>query len=115
MADIYTWKISTLNRVIADGGVYTAHWTLNASRDVPVVGSDPPKTKTYTAGSYGSQGLTPDPTDPSFIPYADVTEANAIAWVKDSLGTDVVTEKETGLTKIIDLQINPVDATGVPW
>jgi len=115
MADTYTWKIVQLDRVIADGGIYTAHWTLNASRDVPVVGSDPPETKTYTAGSYGSQGLTPDPTDPSFIPYADVTEANVIAWVKAALGTDAVTAKEAGLTKNIDLQINPVDATGVPW
>ena len=115
MADTYTWKISTLNRVIADGGIYTAHWTLNASRDVPVVGSDPPKTKTYTAGSYGSQSFTPDPSDPNFVPYASVTEADAIAWVKAALGTDTVTAKEAGLTKNIDLQINPVDATGVPW
>ena len=115
MADTYTWKIAQLDRVIADGGVYSAHWTLNASRDVPVVGSDPPETKTYQASCYGSQGLTPDPTDPSFIPYADVTEADAIGWVEASLGTDAITAMKEGLTKQIDLEITPVDATGVPW
>jgi hypothetical protein len=111
MADTYTWKIVTLDRVIADGGVYTAHWTVTTSRDVTTDG----KTKTYQAGTYGSQSFTPDPTDSKFIPYADVTEANAIAWVKEALGSDVVTAKEAALTKDLDLQITPVDATGVPW
>ena len=50
--------------------------------------------------------------DKAYIPYADLTEAEVVAWVQDSLGKDTV---EASLTAQIEAQKNPVQETGLPW
>ena len=51
----------------------------------------------------------------SFTDYSSITKDNAIAWVKAVLGSDSVTEYETGVaTQISDKKNNPT-FTGVPW
>jgi hypothetical protein len=71
MADTFAWGIAQLERKISDGAVYTAHWTVTATREV--TGGDD-----LTAGSYGSIGFgEPDPDD--FTPYADLTEDQVVA------------------------------------
>ena len=60
-------KIAQLERHLPDGVVMTAHW--NASK----TDGD------YTASAYGSIGLpAKDPSDPTFVAYEDITEAQAI-------------------------------------
>jgi hypothetical protein len=107
MADTYTWGIVTLDREISDGVVNTVHWTLNATRSV--------SGETYTAGSYGAQSFTANPSDPGFIPYDSLTEAICIGWVKDALTSGVVTQMESGLTSSLDEKENPTESEGVPW
>ena len=46
MAATFTWTIPTVERVLADGGITIAHWRCDAVED------------TYSAGSYGTVGLT---------------------------------------------------------
>ena len=110
MADTYTWSINTLDRELSDGVVYTVHWTVSASRPNPNVSGE-----SYTAGAYGSQGYTADPSDPGFIDYNDLTEAICIGWVQDSLGAEGVASLESGLSTNLDKQENPTEAAGVPW
>ena len=51
----------------------------------------------------------------NFIPYASITEEDAIAWVKDVLGSDGVTDIENLLTAKIEELKAPVEKNGVPW
>ena len=110
MADTYIWKVGTLDREISNGTVYTVHYTVSASRTNPAEGGSD-----YTAGSYGTVGVTADPSSKSFIPYEDLKEDICINWVKESLGSESVAAIEAGITSDLDNQINPTDAEGVPW
>ena len=93
-----TWTISTLDRNTANGFVTTAHWQATA------VDGD------YTASIYStSSWASGTPT----IPYASVTMAEVLDWVWAN-GVDK-TATEAALAQNIELQKNPVTATGVPW
>jgi hypothetical protein len=106
MADTYTWGIANLERKLADGLVYTAHWTLSAERIT--------ETETYTAGSYGSIGFS-DPDPENFIPYDELELETVITWVQDALGEEKVAEMEAALSSQLDSQQTPTDGSGVPW
>jgi hypothetical protein len=99
-ATITTWAIANLERQTADGFVFTAHYTVNAKDD------------TYSSGAYGSIGFE---RPENLIPFADLTEAEVVSWVKEALGEDKVAEVEAALQNQIDQQRNPTQAAGVPW
>lgn len=103
MSATITWSISELERHTADGIVFTAHYRVDAADG------------TYTAGAYGSIGLDAPAEGDPVIPYADLTEATVIGWVKDYLGAEKVTEVESALQTNIDEQHAPTTATGKPW
>ena len=131
MATTFTYKIANLDRETKDGYVNTAHYTINAGDG------------TYTAGAYGSLGLERaydvEPVEAkdavldadgkvvtpavaavtgvlsALVPFADLTEATVVGWVKDKLGADKVTEIETALQAQLDEQTAPTKASGVPW
>ena len=110
MADTYSWEVTTLDHEISNGTVYTVHYTVSASRTNPVEGESD-----YTAGSYGTVGVTADPSSKSFIAYEDLTEDTCIGWVKEYLGGESVDAIEASISSDLDNQVNPVDAGGVPW
>jgi hypothetical protein len=60
MAITYDWTIPTCEHDIATGGINVVHWRCTASE---TVGED-----TYTATSYGTVGLIPDPSSPISFP-----------------------------------------------
>ena len=94
----YNWTISTTNFDVATGFIQTAHWQCNA------VDGD------YTASIYSTCSWSDgSPT----VPYADVTESEVLQWVWDSGVSKDATE--AALAANIELQKNPVTATGVPW
>ena len=100
MAVTYTWTIATCEHDIASGGINVIHWRCNG-----VDGDN-------SASSYGTVGLTPDPSSPDFVAYADVTEAQAQAWVWGSVSQEDI---EAAIAAKIDKQINPTEASGNPW
>ena len=100
MATTNTWKIAQLDRETADGYVFTAHYTVEASDE------------TYKAGAYGSIGFERPET---LTPYADLTEEVVIGWVKDQLTAEKVTEVEAALQAQLDEQAAPTKASGTPW
>jgi hypothetical protein len=98
-----TWKIEQIDRQTSDGLVTTVHWRANATETVAG--------KEYAATSYGSVGLTAGDT---LIPFADLTEAVVIGWVKDQLGEEQVESTESNLTAQIESQKAPVSVSGFP-
>lgn len=100
MATTITWHIANLERETADGFVYTAHYTVDATDG------------TYKAGAYGSIGFErPD----KLLPYSDLTESKVISWVQAQLGEDKVKDIEAALENQLDEQRAPSKAAGVPW
>ena len=100
MAITYNWTIANLEHNVADGGVIVAHWRVSAEDGE------------YTASAYGTAGFTPDPTAAGFVPYADLTEADVLAWVWGSVDKD---EMEANLAAQIADQKAPKTESGLPW
>jgi len=98
MSAIINWQVTKTDYLVSDGFIQTAHWTATA------VDGD------YTASIYSTCSWADgSPT----VPYADVTEAEVLQWVWDS-GVDK-DATEAALAQNIELQKNPVTATGTPW
>jgi hypothetical protein len=93
-----TWTITQLDRQTSNGFVTTAHWTASA------IDGD------YSASTYSTSSWA-DGTPTT--PYADLTQATVLDWIWAN-GVDK-TAVEASLQAQIDLQKNPVSATGVPW
>tara|TARA_R100000544_G_C2215375_1_gene54290 strand:+ start:782 stop:1084 length:303 start_codon:yes stop_codon:yes gene_type:complete len=100
MAITYTWTIENVKKTIATGGINQIHWRCTA-----VEGAN-------SARNYGIVGCIPDPDADNFIAYADVTEANCLAWAQAALGKDDI---EAALAARIELIKTPTQSTGVPW
>jgi hypothetical protein len=95
----FTWNVVQMDRLTSDGFVVTVHYTVNA-----VDGE-------FTASTYGTVGYTEQPNK-QYIPYASLTKAEVIGWVKDSLSQETV---EESLAAQIEAQKNPVSESGLPW
>ena len=105
----FTWKVANLERNVADGKVYTVHYTVNALSDQVDPNSE--SGGFYSAGAYGSLGFDGEVT----TPFADLTEEVVIGWVKEQFGAEKVAEIEAALQAQIDEKAAPTKAAGVPW
>jgi hypothetical protein len=102
MATTIEWKIAQLERTLADGVVYTLHYTVDAFDG------------TYRSSAYGSIGLEP-PEEDALIPFADLTEEVVIGWLLDKLGEEQVRAVSDALQAQLDEQASPTKGTGLPW
>ncbi len=93
-----TWNISQLDRQTSDGFVTTAHWQANATDG------------DYSASAYSTCSWS-DGT--ATIPYASLTQETVLGWIWAN-GVDKAAT-EAALNAQIELQKNPITATGVPW
>lgn len=84
----------------ADKGIVVCHWRATATDG------------DYSASSYGTAGFTPDPTAPDFVAFDDLTEADVLAWVYESVDKDSV---EASLASQIEDQKAPKTVAGTPW
>jgi len=92
-----TYTIAQLDRNTSDGFVTTVHYNITK-----IDGE-------YSASTYGTVSFEAGtPT----TPYASLTKAQVIEWVKDKLGEETV---EASLAAQIAAQKNPTTATGMPW
>ena len=93
----HVWTVAALDYTVSSGGktnvVGTVHW-----RATKTQGDD-------VAEVYGSVGLA-DPGD-TFIEWANITEANAIAWAKEALGSEEVTRLEASLDAQLTEKVTP--------
>ena len=114
MAITSTWSVTDMTHVDADGGVIKAYWSCVASSDT---------TPSYSASEGGKLLCTYDASASDYIAYADLTEANVLGWVYNSLIVDDETAAEakarieTERTAKVQGQIDRATAnsSGVPW
>jgi len=98
----------------SDGGVFLVYWSCVAASD---------GTPSYTATEGGKLHCEYDASSPDFIPYADLTEADVLGWVYNSLieGDETATEAkarvEANRTAKVQGQIDraATQADGLPW
>jgi hypothetical protein len=92
-----TYSIVQLDRNTSNNFVTTVHY------NVTKVDGE------FSASTYGTVSFEAGiPT----TPYASLTKAQVIEWVKDKLGEEVI---EASLASQIAAQKNPTTATGTPW
>jgi len=111
MAITTTWSVSDMTHKDSDGGVFLVRWSLTATDG------------TYSAQEGGKLRCTADPSASDYIAYADLTEADVLGWVYDSLivGDETAAEAkariEVDRTAKVQKQIDAAatTATGVPW
>lgn len=97
------WKIVALECYPEHEGqenvVTTAHWTLTEGE----------------AHVYGSVGFTLDP-EAEFIAFADLTEAQTIAWTHAALGEEAVAAHEAAIAAQLEAIANPpIIRPALPW
>ena len=114
MAITNTWSVSNMVHQDSDGGVITVYWSMVAASD---------GTPSYTATEGGKLRLTPDPSSSDYIPYADLTEADVLGWVYNSLieGDETADEAKARVEADRDAKVQgQIDraasqSDGVPW
>ena len=107
MSVMNTWVIEQMNCYPTYESetdvVFNVHWRVNATDG------------TYNATSYGTVGVTYVAGSP-YTPYADLTQAQVIGWVQESIGAEQVAKIEASLATNIANQINPpVVSPPLPW
>jgi hypothetical protein len=109
MAATITWVVSQCDRALSDGGINNIHWRCSAEETV----STGDEAVAYTAGSYGTCGLTYDASSSDFIAYDKVTQENCLTWIyANGVDKDAI---EAALQADINLQITPTEGHGIPW
>jgi hypothetical protein len=114
MAISTTWSVSNMTHNDSDGGVILVYWSCVSASD---------GTPSYTATEGGKLRLTPDPSSSDYIAYADLTEADVLGWVYNSLieGDETADEAkariEADRTAKVQGQIDRAasQSDGVPW
>lgn len=103
----YSWQIMLIKCYPeVDGNtdvVFEINWRREAASDG------------FVADVYGSQAITLDASAP-FTPYADLTEAQVIAWLEEAMGAEALAAIDAQLDAHIQKQINPTVLTPpLPW
>ena len=101
-----TWQITNTNSNASTGYIKSANWVCTKTED---------ELSTSVTGDVWF--TEPDEADPeSFgVPYADVTEENAIAWTKEKLGADSVANIELTAGRNLEAMKTPAQQDGLPW
>jgi hypothetical protein len=95
---VTTWTITQLNRRTSDGFVTSAHWIVTATDE------------NFMASTYNTCGW---PDGETIIPYDELTQNIVLDWIwANGVDKDAI---EASLANQIELQKNPVNATGLPW
>jgi hypothetical protein len=109
MATTYDWNCKTVDCYPTDGEytdvVYNVHWIVTGTSDTL-----DPDGNAYTATSIGTEQISTSDLS-GFTPFADLTNADVVAWTKAAMGAKQVTALETNIDNQIALEITPVSVT----
>ena len=101
------WNIVALDANVETGAINTAHWEASDYEVVDGV--------THRGRRYGTVGLEANVDAEGFIPWADVTKENAMAWTKAALGEEEVASVESSIATDIAKSKVPVTTSENPW
>ena len=133
MAITFTWSVTDMNKITATDAVDTVDWSCSGVDadtgtvfvrtgtyihkslvDIPIaiIGQDSDGNDIIETRPVKKQSA-PDHTASGFKPYADLTEADVLAWCKaDGVGA----KNEAMITSNITNKIAAADnSTGMPW
>ena len=109
MATTYDWNCRTVDCYPTDGEytdvVYNVHWIVTGTSDTL-----DPDGNAYTATNIGTETISTSDLS-SFTPFADLTNADVVAWTKTAMGAEQVTALEANIQSAIDLEITPTSVT----
>jgi hypothetical protein len=122
MAITNTWSVTNMQHTDADGGVFLIYWSMVAA-NVTGQDSEGNDITDYTASEGGKLRCEPDASSPTYIPYADLTEADVLGWVYASLveGEETPDEAKARVEADRDAKVQKqidaaaTTASGVPW
>ena len=101
----HVWTVAALDYAVSSEGktnvVGTVHWRATKTQG------------DHVAEVYGTVGLAA-PGD-TFIEWAKITEADAIAWAKAELGSDEVARLEASIDAQLTETVTPTTGSGQPW
>lgn len=100
MSNTYLYSVVNLIRDSKDGIVVGANFTITASNG----------TDSYTVNS---QTAFPAPTG-AIIPYDQLTEAEVIRWIQNTVGTQSEELADSELAAYVERKNQPT-ANGTPW
>ena len=118
MAITFTWSVKDMHKVTETGGVYRVDWSCSGvDADTEVShrrsGSYLHTDSVTEDGRTFDKQATPDHTASGFTAYADLTEADVLAWCKaDGVGAKNEALITSNITNKIAAQAN---STGTPW
>ena len=100
----YNWNCRTVDVYPQNGEyadlVYAVHWIVTGTHDA----GDESSTS-MGVHSLNIDGIT------SFIPFEELTHVQIVDWVKNEMGTDLVTQIETNINSQIENLITPTSIT----
>jgi hypothetical protein len=109
MATTYDWNCRTVDCYPTDQSytdvVYNVHWIVTGTSDTL-----DPDGNAYKATNIGTETISTSDLS-SFTPFADLTNADVVAWTKAAMGADQVTALEANIQSQIDLEITPTSVT----
>ena len=111
MAITFTWSVKDMHKVTATGAVYKVDWSCSGvDADTEVSHS---RSGSYLHTDSDGEQATPDHTASGFTAYADLTEADVLAWCKaDGVGAKNEALITSNITNKIAASAN---STGMPW
>ena len=111
MAITFTWSVKDMHKVTDTGAVYKVEWSCSGvDADTEVSHS---RSGSYLHTDSDGEQATPDHTASGFTAYADLTEADVLAWCKaDGVGASNEALITSNITNKIAAQAN---STGMPW
>ena len=104
------WVVENLKRKTTVGSLSDVVTDISWRADLTTVDGN----ITHTGHRHGIVTLS-NPDESNFTAYASITEANAIDWVKSTLGSTIVSETETSLEEQILGLKNSNEKDGLPW
>ena len=100
----HNWKIYNLKRTIADGVVNLVTYAVESEHSG------------YGTRKIGELTITGSASDPGFIAYDSLTEANVLAWVTSSVDTSSFeSENSASIASTIVAQAAITESNGTPW
>jgi hypothetical protein len=101
-----TWQITNTNSNATSGYIKSANWVCTKSEG---------DLSTSITGDVWFTEPNEDDPESFGVPYAEVTEENAIAWTKEKLGADGVANIELTAGRNLEAMKTPTQQDGLPW
>ena len=108
MATTYTWAVTAMQVLQAAGPlqnyVVNVKWTKTGTDDNGVSGV-----------FVGATPFTPNPAQPGFIPFDQLTEADVLSWIQAVVVGDYENHVNGKIQEQINNSANPVVDATLPW